>query len=55
MNAASFLGVIVAVALLPTPGARSTQAREALGKAITTGFRYVRDSRSISSMLALRC
>ena len=53
VNAASFLGVIVAVALLPIPGARSTQAREALGKAITTGFRYVLGSRSISSMLAL--
>jgi MFS family permease/rhodanese-related sulfurtransferase len=53
VNAASFLGVIIAVALLPTPGARSTQAREALGTAIRTGLRYVLGSRSISSMLAL--
>jgi MFS family permease len=53
VNAASFLGVIVAVALLPAPPARSARAREALGSAIRTGFRYVLASRSISSLLAL--
>lgn len=53
VNAASFLGVIVAVALLPTPRARHAQAHEALGPAIRTGLRYVLDSRSISSLLAL--
>jgi MFS family permease/rhodanese-related sulfurtransferase len=53
VNAASFLGVIVAVALLPAPGIREAQAREALGHAIRTGLRYVMGSRSISSLLAL--
>jgi hypothetical protein len=53
VNAASFLGVIVAVALLPAPGARAAQTREALGSAIRAGFRYVMGSRSISSLLAL--
>jgi MFS family permease/rhodanese-related sulfurtransferase len=53
VNAASFLGVIVAVALLPPPRSRPARAREALGSAIRTGFRYVLASRSISSLLAL--
>jgi MFS family permease/rhodanese-related sulfurtransferase len=53
VNAASFLGVIVAVALLPAPRVRSAPAREALGSAIKTGLRYVLASRSISSLLAL--
>jgi MFS family permease len=53
VNAASFLGVIVAVALLPAPGARAVQAREPLAAAIRTGLRYVAGSRSISSLLAL--
>ena len=53
VNAASFLGVIVAVALLPAPGSRVVQTREALGSAIRTGLRYVMGSRSISSLLAL--
>jgi MFS family permease/rhodanese-related sulfurtransferase len=53
VNAGSFLAVIVAVALLPAPRARAMRAREALGSAIKTGFRYVLASRSIASLLAL--
>jgi MFS family permease len=53
VNAASFLGVIAAVALLPAPGARAAQAREALGSSIRAGLRYVMGSRSITSLLAL--
>jgi MFS family permease/rhodanese-related sulfurtransferase len=53
VNAASFLGVIVAVALLPASRAVTPQAREALGSAIRTGLRYVMGSRSITSLLAL--
>jgi MFS family permease/rhodanese-related sulfurtransferase len=53
VNAASFLGVIVAVALLPASRVLEPQAREALGSAIRTGLRYVSGSRSISSLLAL--
>jgi MFS family permease/rhodanese-related sulfurtransferase len=53
VNAASFLGVIGAVALLPAAGLREHQAREALGSAIRTGLRYVMGSRSITSLLAL--
>lgn len=53
VNAASFLGVIVAVALLPAAGALAAQAREPLTSAIRTGLRYVMGSRSITSLLAL--
>jgi MFS family permease len=51
VNAFSFLGVLVAVALLPGP--RSAQAAEKLGGAMKEGIRYVFGQRSLASLMVL--
>ena len=53
VNAASFLGVLVAVALLPGNRAAASQAAAKLGGAMADGVRYVFGQRSIASLMAL--
>jgi MFS family permease/rhodanese-related sulfurtransferase len=53
VNAVSFLGVLVAVALLPGPRAATGQAVEKLGGAMKEGLRYVFGQRSLASLMVL--
>ena len=53
VNAASFLGVLVAVGLLPGSKARTTGAAQQLGGAMAEGLRYVFGQRSIASLMSL--
>jgi MFS family permease len=53
VNAASFLAVLVAVALLPGSRAAVAGAATKLGGAISEGLRYVLGQRSIASLMAL--
>jgi MFS family permease len=53
VNAASFLGVLVAVALLPGSKAAAAAAAGKLGGAMADGLRYVFGRRSIASLMAL--
>jgi MFS family permease len=53
VNAVSFLGVLVAVALLPAPRAATGQAVEKLGGAMKDGLRYVFGQRSLASLMVL--
>jgi MFS family permease/rhodanese-related sulfurtransferase len=53
VNAASFLGVLVAVALLPGSRAAVGQAAERLHGAMSEGLHYVLAQRSIASLLML--
>ena len=51
INAVSFLGVLVAVALLPSP--KVVQAAGQLGGAMKEGIRYVFSQRSLASLIVL--
>jgi Transmembrane secretion effector len=51
VNAASFLGVLVAVSLLPGPAAGAGAAK--LGGAMREGIRYVLGQRSLASLMTL--
>jgi MFS family permease len=53
VNAASFLGVLGVVALLPGSRAAASEAAGRLGGAVTEGVRYLLGLRSIASLLAL--
>jgi len=53
VNAGSFLGVLVAVALLPGSRAAAEGAAQALGGAMADGIRYVFAQRSIASLMVL--
>ena len=53
VNAASFLAVLVAVALLPASRAAASQAAAKLGGAIGDGLRYVLGQRSMASLMGL--
>ena len=53
VNAVSFLGVLVAVALLPGSKALASEAADRLGGAIGEGLSYVFGQRSIASLMAL--
>jgi MFS family permease len=53
VNAGSFLGVLVAVALLPGSRAAAEGAAQALGGAMVDGLRYVFGQRSIASLMVL--
>lgn len=53
VNAVSFLGVLVAVALLPGARAAASQAGAKLGGAMADGIRYVFGQRSIASLMFL--
>src|SRR4051812_11945574 len=53
VNAASFLGVLGAVALLPSSRAAAAEAAAGLGGAITDGLRYVFGQRSLASLMVL--
>lgn len=53
VNAASFLGVLGAVALLPGSKAAAAEAAGALGGAMKDGLRYVFGQRSLGSLIAL--
>jgi MFS family permease/rhodanese-related sulfurtransferase len=53
VNAASFLGVLVAVALLPGSKAAASEASERLRGAMAEGLHYVLARRSVASLMAL--
>jgi MFS family permease len=53
VNAASFLGVLLAVALLPGSRAAAAEAAAGLGGAMMDGLRYVFGQRSLSSLMVL--
>jgi predicted MFS family arabinose efflux permease len=53
VNAASFVGVLGAVATLPAARASAAEAADRLGGAIAEGLRYVFGQRSIASLMAL--
>ena len=53
VNAASFLAVLVTVALLPESRAASVQAATKFGGAMADGVRYVFGQRSIASLMSL--
>jgi len=53
VNAASFLGVLVAVALLPGSRALASSAAAGIGGAMGDAIRYVFGQRSIASLIAL--
>jgi MFS family permease len=53
VNAASFLAVLVSVALLPGSRAAAAGAANRLGGAMADGLRYVFGQRSIASLMAL--
>jgi len=53
VNAFSFLGVLVAVALLPGSRAAAAEAAAGLGGAMKDGLRYVFGQRSLASLMAL--
>jgi MFS family permease len=53
VNAASFLGVLIAVGLLPGSRAVAAGAAERLGGAMADGLRYVFGQRSIASLMVL--
>ena len=53
VNAVSFLGVLVAVALLPDARAAASEAGAKLGGAMADGIRYVFGQRSIASLMIL--
>ena len=53
VNAASFLGVLVTVALLPGSRAAASQAAAKLGGAMADGIRYVLGQRSIAALMSL--
>ncbi|MEA2421316.1 MAG: hypothetical protein QOF55_415, partial [Thermoleophilaceae bacterium] len=53
VNAASFLGVLAAVALLPGSRAAAAEAATGLGGAIGDGVRYVFGQRSLASLMVL--
>jgi hypothetical protein len=53
VNAVSFLGVLLAVALLPGSRAAAAEAAAGLGGAMKDGLRYVFGQRSLASLMAL--
>jgi Transmembrane secretion effector len=53
INAVSFLGVLVAVAVLPRPPRAVANAAQTLGGAMKDGLRYVFGQRSLASLMAL--
>jgi MFS family permease len=53
VNALSFLGVLVAVALLPGSRAAAAEVAAGLGGAMKDGVRYVFGQRSLASLMAL--
>jgi hypothetical protein len=53
VNAGSFLGVLVAVALLPGSRAAAAEVAAGLGGAMKDGVRYVFGQRSLASLMAL--
>jgi MFS family permease len=53
VNAVSFLGVLVAVAMLPGSRAVAAGAAERLGGAMVEGLRYVFEQRSLASLMVL--
>src|SRR5207247_1783845 len=53
VNAASFLGVLVAVALLPGSMPRASETAERLRGAMAEGLHYVLARRSVASLMAL--
>ena len=53
VNAASFLGVLVAVAMLPGSRAAAAEAAAGLGGAMMDGLRYVFGQRSLASLMTL--
>ncbi|MEA2422471.1 MAG: hypothetical protein QOF55_1570, partial [Thermoleophilaceae bacterium] len=53
VNAFSFLGVLVAVALLPGSRAAAAEAAAGLGGAMKEGLRYVFGQRSLASLMVL--
>jgi MFS family permease len=53
VNAVSFLGVLVAVALLPGSRAAAAEVAAGLGGAMKEGVRYVFGQRSLASLMAL--